>query len=203
MTRIVLDYLGQGKLRKTLVVRKNELLVYLFLGFQPGVKEVKVVLKEEGAKAKILGCYLGQKGKGKIKTVQHHLASHTESSLLIRTLLVGDAVFSLQGLVRVEKKIKKVKATFKNDNLVVGEKAKVESEPHLEILANQVICQHGVTVTQMNEENLFYLESRGLSESKAKKLFIEGFLREVVNQMPISSNSKEINKFISKVDALC
>lgn len=198
MTRIIVDYLGRGKLKKSLVVRKNELLVYILIGFHPGAKEVSVVLKEEGAKAEILGCYLGQKGKAEIKTVQHHLAANTESNLLIRTVLFSDAVFNFHGLIRVEKKIKKVKATLKNNNLIVGEKAKVESEPHLEILANQVTCQHGVTVTKLNEETLFYLKSRGLPESKAKKILITGFLKEIINQVPDSLIQKKLTILLNK-----
>ena len=70
-----------------------------------------------------------------------------------------------------------------NDNLVLSRKAEVNTMPRLEILADEVSCQHGATVGELDDEALYYLRSRGIAESEARRLLIDGFADQVMDDL--------------------
>ncbi len=79
-----------------------------------------------------------------------------------------------------------------NRNIVLSEDAIARSIPQLEIEANEVRCTHGATVSQVEEEHLFYLQARGLTRSEAQNLIVEGFFRPVIDRVPV----EEIQRFL-------
>jgi Fe-S cluster assembly protein SufD len=135
----------------------------------------------EGAEAKIIGGIKVEKGKTvSIHTVQHHQAPNTKSDLLVKSVVSENGNFSYLGSIIIDKKMQGSNAYQRNENLIVGENAIVETQPELEILANDVRCTHGATIGTIDNEQLFYLTSRGLSKHEAEKLIIEGFLLSVI-----------------------
>lgn len=128
----------------------------------------------------IYGLYFGEKNnKFYLKTFQNHLVGNSTSNLLIKGVFYDEAKFFYQGLIRIEKKAQKSHAYQKNQNLVLSDKAFVLSEPKLEILANDVFCTHGSTTGRLNEEQIYYLKTRGLTEKQAEKLLVYGFIQEI------------------------
>lgn len=115
----------------------------------------------------------------RVHTVQHHSAPRATSNLLIRGVFDDASQFHYTGLVKLEKKAQQSHAYQKNQNLVLSSQAKVESEPFLEIEANDVFCTHGSTTGGINPDELYYLMSRGLTETETKKLIVQGFLDHV------------------------
>jgi Fe-S cluster assembly protein SufD len=102
--------------------------------------------------------------------------------------IVGDrahAVFN--GKVFVPKPAQLTNAAQLNRNLLLSSKAKVDTKPQLEITADNVKCAHGATVSQLEDDEIFYLQSRGIDENDARKLLINAFAAEVINKIPISS----------------
>lgn len=102
--------------------------------------------------------------------------------------IVGDrahAVFN--GKVFVPKLAQLTNASQLNRNLLLSSKARVDTKPQLEITADNVKCAHGATVSQLEDDEIFYLQSRGINENDARKLLINAFAAEVINKIPIPS----------------
>ncbi|MBD2451992.1 Fe-S cluster assembly protein SufD [Nostoc sp. FACHB-152] len=102
--------------------------------------------------------------------------------------IVGDrahAVFN--GKVFVPKPAQLTDAAQLNRNLLLSSKARVDTKPQLEITADNVKCAHGATVSQLEDDEIFYLQSRGIDENAARNLLINAFAAEIINKVPVSS----------------
>lgn len=137
-------------------------------------------LNAQNVDLKIFGLFHGTKSdEYKVHTVQHHRAPNSTSNLLIRGVFEDESKFHYTGLVKIEKKAQKSHAYQKNQNLILSPGVFVESEPFLEIEANDVFCTHGSTTGKISEDQLYYLTSRGIHKKQAKELIVNGFLEEV------------------------
>jgi Fe-S cluster assembly protein SufD len=121
------------------------------------------------------------------RTLQDHLSPHTASDLLYKNALDGRARSTFGGLIRVEPHAHFTDAYQKVRNLLLSDDSEANSMPGLEILADNVKCSHGATSGQIDEEELFYLLSRGIPLSVSQQLVVAGFLNEVIDrvQQPI------------------
>lgn len=141
-------------------------------------------LKEKNIDLDIYGLFVGKKKDiFKIETIQHHIAPECTSNLLIKGVFYDESKFIYQGLIRLEKKAQKSHAYQKNQNIIMSEKCFVDSRPFLEILANDVFCTHGSSTGRLNEDQLYYLESRSIKKESAAKLLIEGFIGEILDKI--------------------
>lgn len=132
----------------------------------------------------IYGLYIGKKNdQFQVKTFQIHQVGQSTSNLLIKGVFFDQAKFFYQGLIRIDKDAQKSHAYQKNQNLILSDKAFVSSEPKLEILANDVFCTHGSTTGQLNKEQIYYLQTRGLSKKQAENLLIKGFIQEIEEKL--------------------
>lgn len=110
------------------------------------------------------------------------------TSKQLHKCIVGDrahAVFN--GKVFVPKPAQLTDAAQLNRNLLLSSKARVDTKPQLEITADNVKCAHGATVSQLEDDEIFYLQSRGIDENAARNLLINAFAAEIINQIPVSS----------------
>ncbi len=147
-------------------------------------KKVEVVLDKEGQEEKLLVVFAG-KGKDVIDldlSVVHKSAS-TRGRIIVRGILLDSAFARIKGLIKIEKNAQKSEDFLEEKALLVGKDSKVETYPYLEIEADDVRASHGATVGVVDEEQLFYLRSRGLTKSKAVELIIEGFLDGVLDDL--------------------
>ena len=142
-------------------------------------------LNEKGIDLDIFGLFVG-KGNDifKVDTVQKHNAPSTTSNLLIKGVFDDESKFYYQGLIRIEKEGQQSHAYQKNQNIILSPETFVESKPFLEILANDVFCTHGSTTGKLNQEQMYYLESRGLAPKKAEELLIKGFIADIMDRLP-------------------
>lgn len=137
-------------------------------------------LNAQNIDLRIFGLFHGKNSDDyKVHTVQHHRAPNSTSDLLIRGVFDDMSKFHYTGLVKIEKKAQKSHAYQKNQNLILSDGVFVESEPFLEIEANDVFCTHGSTTGRISEDQLYYLTSRGINEEEAKELIVQGFLNDV------------------------
>ncbi len=137
-------------------------------------------INSENVDLEIYGLFHGKGSDDyKVHTVQHHRSPNSKSNLLIRGVFDDESKFHYTGLVKIDKKAQKSHAYQKNQNLILSDGVFVESEPFLEIEANDVFCTHGSTTGKINEEQLYYMTSRGVSRDEAKKLIVQGFLEDV------------------------
>ena len=121
-----------------------------------------------------------------LHTLQRHLKDHCTSDLLIKACLKDRARTVYQGLIQVSEGAQRTDAYQANRNLLLSDTARADSIPGLEILANDVRCTHGATIGHVDEEQLYYLKTRGLPESEAKRLIVEAFFEPVLARIPLA-----------------
>jgi len=116
-----------------------------------------------------------------------HEGKHTTSDVFLKGAVEDDAQSVFSGLLRIEKDAKGTSTFETNRNLVLSENAKAQSVPNLEILCDDVVCGHGSSVGPLEQEHLYYLQSRGLTRVRAERLLIRGFFQEVIDRLPIEA----------------
>ncbi len=117
-------------------------------------------------------------------TQQNHLAPHTTSDLLFKGALKDRSRSVWQGMIYVAPGAQKTDGYQANRNLVLSPKARADSIPGLEILADDVRCTHGATVGKIDQEQVFYLLSRGIPYPEAERLIVEGFFDPIMQRIP-------------------
>lgn len=141
-----------------------------------------------GANAYVHGFMFGdQRQHFDLHTLQKHLSDHTTSDLLIKCCLRDRARSVYQGLIQVAEGAQRTDAYQANRNLLLSDTARADSIPGLEILANDVRCTHGATIGTVDEEQMFYLMTRGLPRVQAQRLVVEGFFTPVLDRIPLES----------------
>ena len=113
------------------------------------------------------------------------MAPHTTSDFAFKGALRDEATAVWRGMIRVERDAQKTNAYQENRNLLLSEKAHADSIPGLEILANDVRCTHGATLSQVDREQLFYAMARGLSRADAERLIVRGFFQDILDRIDI------------------
>lgn len=124
----------------------------------------------------------------------YHNAPHTFSHQLYKTVLDDSSRGVFTGLIRVEKDAQFIESKQLNKNLLLTNKAHANSRPQLEIYADDVKCAHGSTTGQINEDELFYFQSRGINKEKAKNILAKAFINEVIFKI----QNKTIKEYILK-----
>jgi Fe-S cluster assembly protein SufD len=144
--------------------------------------DVSVVLEGEGATATLNGLSLVT-GAQHVDTALkvRHACPHTSSRELYKGILDGSGRAVFTGRIVVEEGAQKIDALQSNRNLLLSDRATVNSNPQLEILADDVRCTHGSTVGRLDDDALFYLRARGLDLEAARSLLTWAFASEVVN----------------------
>jgi len=160
----------------------------ILLGLGGGLTRARldVLLAEEGARAKLLGLFFGD-GDQRFyyDTRQDHIAPRTESDLLFKAALAGHAAFAWDGVVDVRATASQASANQTSRNLLLSDTASASPTPILEISAFDVLrCSHGATVGPVDDEQLFYLQSRGIPAEEAERMLVDGFFNEVLERVP-------------------
>ncbi len=142
-------------------------------------------LSEPGATTQVLGIVFAD-GRQHFDhhTFQDHAAPHTTSELDYRTVVADRARSSYTGRLRITEQGTGAAAHQRNHNLVLADTARADTIPELEILTNDVQCSHAAAVGPIDEEQVFYCKSRGLSDAEARRVVVEGFLEPTIAQIP-------------------
>lgn len=117
-------------------------------------------------------------------TQQNHLAQNTTSDLLFKGALLDTSRSVWQGMIYVAPGAQKTDGYQANRNLVLSRKARADSIPGLEILADDVRCTHGATVGKIDQDQVFYLMARGIERVEAERLIVEGFFDPIMQRIP-------------------
>ena len=170
----------------TVSVPADEMKIVPIVWFGNGDKNIKVrvVLDKPGSSAKVLCLFFARKGTFNLYTEVIHDAPDTFSRTLIKGVLDGEAIADYEGLVKINKGAKNADADLNEHAIVLSSGARANAIPRLEVLENEVKAGHGATVGKISEEEIFYLETRGLSRDEAKKLIVRGFLDAFVGEFP-------------------
>jgi len=154
-----------------------------------------------GASGDLLSAYFGDENQMlDFRTFQDHDAPDTTSNLLFKGAVTGSAQSVYSGLIRVSEDAPGTNAFQTNRNLKLSDQAWAYSVPNLEIEQNQVACSHASTVGEIDEDQKYYLESRGVPSTIAEQLLVSGFFAEVIDKMPVDAVKAELQGIID--DAL-
>jgi Fe-S cluster assembly protein SufD len=132
------------------------------------------------------------------RTLQDHVSPHTASDLLYKNALDDHARTIFGGLIRVEPHAHFTDAYQKVRNLLLSDDAEANSMPGLEILADNVRCTHGATSGQIEEDQLFYLRSRGIPTKVGQRLLVTGFLDEVIQRLDHPAIGEHLHRLIER-----
>lgn len=126
---------------------------------------------------------LSQEAKANIFMNIYHEAVETSSREIFRNITKDKAKGSFQGIIRVKKDAQKVDAKMACKSLILSKDSSFFAKPELEIFADDVVCGHGATIAQIDENSLFYLMARGISKKEAKALLVKAFVAEILDDM--------------------
>ena len=153
----------------------------------PGVScdlHMNVELKGEGAEANVYGAYVcGADERVKIAVDMHHDVPHCNSRQLFKGIAGGSSRVDFYGKIIVAMDAQRTEAYQENHNILLSDGAKVDTKPQLEIYADDVKCSHGATIGRLNEEEQFYMRSRGISLEDAKVLQMISFIAPVLENI--------------------
>lgn len=159
----------------------------------------EVVLAEPGADATMSGLSFGSAAQQiDHHTLQTHLAPHTASNLLYKTVLKDTAVSVYTGLIRMAPAAQQATAYQASRNLLLSEQCAANAIPQLEIEANDVKCSHGATMGPVDEEQCFYLMSRGCSRPDAETMIALGFFGELLQRIPDAALVEDLHTTIAE-----
>jgi len=175
--------LGRGVVR--LARDASLVLSEIGLGAKLGRLHLDVDFVGNGSTAKVYGAYFGEEDQTlDYRYFMNHIGMHTRSDMFLKGAVEDDALSVFTGMIRIEETAQKTEAFQTNRNLILSSGASAQSVPNLEILANDVMCGHGSTVGPLDEDQRYYLMSRGLTPERADRLQVRGFFEEVVLQVP-------------------
>ncbi len=167
--------------------------LYTAFGADLGRADVQCRLRAPGSHVDMLGLYIADGTQHfDHQTLQDHIAPHASSNLLFKGALNDQGRSVFRGLIRVHPKAQRTDAYQTNRNLILSDKARADSLPNLEIQADDVRCSHAATVGQLDEEEVFYLLSRGIPKTEAVRLVVFGFFGEVLEQLPLEDVKQEL-----------
>lgn len=172
------------------VVGRDATVNTLMIGFGAGLVKTNVEsrLLGEGGTSEMLGVLFGDGAQHfDYHTLQEHAAPSTTSDLLYKGALKDKARSIFAGLIRADYGAQKTNAFQLNRNLILSEGARADSMPKLEIMANDLRCTHGASTSRLNDEQIFYLMSRGLPRAAAVRMMVDGFFGEIFDRIPIES----------------
>jgi len=165
---------------------------------KPEEKEINISLKKKGEKVSLLGLVLGRrKGEYGLKITMGHEASKTWGEIKVVGIAEKGAKVRVTGKVRMGKKIVEGENSMKMKLLMLDEKSQVTVLPEFEIESDEVKASHGVSVGEVDEEQILYLTNRGIGREKAKELVVRGFLRKIVEQILSREKRKKIELLIA------
>lgn len=167
--------------------------LYVTLGGEVTRSDLRCRMRKPGAHVDLLGVYLADGSQHMDhETLQDHLAPHASSNLLFKGALRDRGRSVFRGLIRVHPGAQRTDAYQTNRNLILSNEARADSLPNLEIQADDVRCSHAATIGQLDEEEIFYLLSRGIPKKEAVRLVVFGFFAEVLEQLPLAEVRKEL-----------
>jgi Fe-S cluster assembly protein SufD len=161
---------------------------------------VEAAIEGAGAESTMYGVFFGAGSQHMdVITLQDHIGPHTTSDLLYKAALKDRAVSAYYGVTRVGPNARGTAANQEDRNLLLSPKAKADADPVLEILTSDVIrCGHGASAGPVDPEQLFYLECRGLPRQQAERLLVQGFLNQVLEQIPLTTVRSTVERAIDE-----
>lgn len=179
--------LGRDAVPSYISLGAGESLRWTFVAL-PGVScdlHLEIDLDGPGADVDLAGLYICKADERvRLDILVKHNSGGCTSRQLFKGIVGGSAEADFDGLIYVREDAQKTKACQENHTILLADTAKVETRPQLEIYADDVECSHGATTGFLNEDELFYMRSRGIPEAEARRLQMISFLSPVASRLP-------------------
>jgi len=172
------------------------------LGARIGRLHLDVNYVGDGSWGKIYGAYFGEEQQTlDYRYFMNHIGTNTRADMFLKGAVEDEAVSVFTGLIRIEETGRRTESFQTNRNLILSEGASAQSVPNLEILNNDVQCGHGSSVGPLDEDQRYYLMSRGLTPEVADRLQVRGFFTEALSEIPQSElepylRERIVNKYL-------
>ena len=203
MTEVII--VSDGQLIRNIEVQsgqRKDMVLLVYPGVSCNVK-LDVRLAGEGAEANIYGAYIcGGEERVKIAVDMHHDLPHCNSRQLFKGIAGGTSKVDFYGKIIVAQDAQRTEAYQENHNLLLSDGAKVDTKPQLEIYADDVKCSHGATIGRLNEEEQFYMRSRGITLEDARVLQMISFIAPVLENIPEDEREAVAAKFEEAVRSI-
>ena len=183
------------------MVQRDGSLDWATLGFGGGNGKVRMTtnLAGQGSSARVTGGYAGGNRQHlDYDTLQEHAAVDTFSNLAFRGVLADRSTAVWRGMIKVDEGAQRTDAFQECRNMLLSTDAHADAIPGLEILADDVACTHAAAIAQVDKDQLFYLNTRGLGDGDAKAMVVEGFLEALVERLTEGPVRDEISSLIEK-----
>lgn len=187
--------------QRNISLKRNSRAHYLgvLLGGAITRLNLDITHNDSGSHSSVDGLYALQGSEhADIFSTISHLKAHTTSSQLVKGVLADQSRGVFTGKVSIARDAQQVDAQQLNKNLLLGTKAQVNTRPQLEVDADDVKCAHGATIGQLSEDELFYLQSRGFTQERARKMLCHAFIQEVLEQVPKERLAKWIGSYVDE-----
>lgn len=169
----------------------------LSFGSKLARNQIDIHLNDKGADCELNGLYLAN-GRQHVDyhTRVDHYKEHGSSRENYKGILDGHARAVFNGQVYVHPQAQKTDAQQSNKNLLLSANAEIDTKPQLEIYADDVKCSHGATVGQLDDNMLFYLQSRGINETQARAMLTYGFARDIIDRITIEPIRSRVSRLL-------
>jgi Fe-S cluster assembly protein SufD len=201
---VALQQWGRGvrhlSMQRTVAQRDANLdTLVVNLGATVARVDLAASLEGPGSRSDLLGLYFGRDDQHfDHETRQNHKVAHATSDLLYKGALDDRSRAIFRGLIKVFPKAQRTDAYQTNRNLILSGEAESTSLPNLEIEADDVRCSHAATVGQLDEEELFYIMSRGIPRREAERLVVFGFFGDVLDRLPMPGVVRDLRAAIER-----
>lgn len=156
-------------------------------------------MEAEHGESHMYGLYLlGGETVADNHTIVDNAMPHCYSNELYKGIMDVSSIGVFNGKIFVRKDAQKTNAYQSNKNILIGENASANTKPQLEILADDVKCSHGCTIGKLDEDALFYLRARGISEQKAKAILLHAFAIDILDQIKHEAIRSYADRIVSE-----
>jgi len=160
---------------------------------------LKVTFNGDHSEANIYGVsFTDQKQHVDNFTMIEHAMPNCLSNQIYKNILDNESTGAFSGRIHVARDAQQTNAFQRNNNVLLSDKARMQTKPQLIIDADDVKCSHGATVGQIDEDALFFLRARGIGEKEARMMLMNAFAHEVIQKITIESLREQMDKLIEK-----
>jgi len=171
--------ISKGEHQLKVIIEENAKLEFIAVTSNDSSLKLDFELQGRNSSLEVITCSRAQdKNLQRITTNVYHLAKNTRSIVHSRGASWDAGIIDLKGLARIEKQASGSKSFIECKGMLLGEKSRARADPVLEILNNDVECSHAASIKEIDKNQVFYLQTRGLSEADAKQLIVDAFLGE-------------------------
>jgi Fe-S cluster assembly protein SufD len=151
----------------------------------------------QNSESQLTGIYLpsGENTVDYHTNIEHQVA-HCESREIFRGIIADAAKATFNGKIHIFRDAQKSDAELSNKNLLLTNRAEINTKPELEIYADDVVCAHGATIAKIDEQAIYYLQTRGIDQQKAKKMLSVGFIVELLDKVHNNALHEQLNQLI-------